>query len=146
MAQRFLCRFALPEAAPREQELVVHASGSEAGLQLALRCAAFEGRVVEASWFGDSTPTLPLGEAFHSRRLRLIGSQVGAVGGTMRGRRTHAERLATALDLLADTAYDLLLDGPTSFDALPDAMSRILRTGGLCQVIEYARDCAADEG
>ena len=137
LAQRFLCRFALPDAAPREQELVVHASGSEAGLQLALRCAAFEGRVVEASWFGDRAPALPLGEAFHSRRLRLIASQVGTVGRAMRGRRSHAERLATALDLLADPAYDALLEKPTPFATLPAVMPRILASGGLCHVVEY---------
>ncbi len=137
LAQRFRCRFALPDTAPRAQELVVHTSGSEAGLRLALDCAAFEGRIVEASWFGDALPAVPLGEAFHSRRLRLVGSQVGTVGGAMRGRRSHAERLATALGLLADPAYDALLQGPTPFTALPDAMPGILAPGGLCHVVDY---------
>ena len=140
LAERLHCRFALPDAAPREQELVVHASGSEAGLRLALACAAFEGRVVEASWFGDAMPAVPLGEAFHARRLRLIASQVGAVAGPMRGRRSHADRLATSLGLLADPAYDALLQGPTPFDALPAAMPRILAPGGLCHVVEYPGD------
>jgi threonine dehydrogenase-like Zn-dependent dehydrogenase len=142
LAQRFHCAFARPDAAPCEQELVVHASGSEAGLRLALACAAFEGRVVEASWFGDSLPALPLGEAFHARRLRLVASQVGAVAAAMRGRRSHADRLATALGLLADPAYDALLQGLTPFDALPDAMARILAPGGLCHVVDYADDAA----
>ena len=93
-----------PNAAPTEQELVVHASASEAGLRLALACAAFEARIVEASWFGDHAPALPLGEAFHARRLRLIATQVGAVAPPMRGRRSHGERLAMALELLADPA------------------------------------------
>jgi hypothetical protein len=47
---------------------------------------------------------LPLGEAFHSRRLRLISSQVGAVAPSMRGRRSYGERMAQALALLADPA------------------------------------------
>src|SRR6185437_14871900 len=91
-ARRFGCDFTLPEQAPTEQELVVHASASEAGLRLALACAAFEARIVEASWFGDAAPSVPLGEAFHARRLRLIGSQVGAIAPSMRGRRSHGER------------------------------------------------------
>ena len=131
------CAFALPEAAPAEQELIVHASASEAGLQLALQCAAFEGRIVEASWYGDAAPVVPLGEAFHVRRLRLIATQVGAVAQAMRGRRSHAERLAMALALLDNPAYDALLDGPTPFDELPAAMPRILAPGGLCHVITY---------
>ena len=136
-ARRFGCAFAAPDDAPGEQELIVHASASEAGLRLALNRAAFEGRVVEASWYGDRAPSVPLGEAFHSRRLRLIASQVGAVAPPMRGRRTYGQRLALALDLLADPAYDALLDGPTHFEDLPHAMPGILAPGGLCHVITY---------
>ncbi|HLY90574.1 MAG TPA: zinc-binding alcohol dehydrogenase [Acetobacteraceae bacterium] len=134
------CNFALPEHAPREQDLAVHASGSEAGLRLALVCAGFEARIVEASWFGDVAPALPLGEAFHSRRLRLIASQVGAVATAMRGRRSHSERLAIALELLADTRYDALLEGPTRFEDMPGAMPQILAPGGLCHVITYGAE------
>ena len=140
LARRFGCAFALPAQAPREQELIVHASASEAGLRLALDCAAFEARIVEASWFGDREPSLPLGEAFHARRLRLIASQVGAVAAPMRGRRSPAVRLATALELLADPVYDALLDGPTPFEDMPLAMPRILEPGGLCHVISYGTE------
>jgi threonine dehydrogenase-like Zn-dependent dehydrogenase len=137
LARRFGCVFALPEAAPPDQELVVHASASEAGLRLALACAAFEARIIEVSWFGDRAPSLPLGEAFHARRLRLIASQVGAVAPAMRGRRSHGERLAMAIELLADPAFDALLDGPTRFEDLPRMMPHILEPGGLCHVITY---------
>jgi threonine dehydrogenase-like Zn-dependent dehydrogenase len=137
LAHRFGCRFALPEAAPPDQELIVHASASQAGLRLALDRAAFEGRIVEASWYGDAAPALPLGESFHSRRLRLIATQVGSVAPPMRGRRTYHERLATALALLDNPAYDALLEGPTRFRDLPDAMPGILAPGGLCHVVTY---------
>ncbi len=140
LAQRFGCDFAAPEQAPREQDLIIHASASDAGLRLALQCAAFEGRIIEASWFGDAAPSLPLGEAFHSHRLRLIASQVGAVAPAMRGNRTHAERLALALELLAEPRYDALLEGPTRFDDMPEAMPRILAPGGLCHVINYGTE------
>jgi threonine dehydrogenase-like Zn-dependent dehydrogenase len=130
------CGFALPGDAPPEQELIVHASASEAGLRTALSCAAFEGRIVEASWFGGTSPALPLGEAFHVKRLRIISTQVGSVATAMRGRRTHAQRLGLALDLLADAAYDALLEPPTRFADLPAAMPRLL-AGGLCHVVSY---------
>jgi threonine dehydrogenase-like Zn-dependent dehydrogenase len=137
LAVQFGCTFASPSEAPSDQELVIHASASEAGLRLALDRAAFEGRIIEASWYGDTAPTVPLGEAFHARRLRLIATQVGAVAPNMRGRRTHAQRLATALALLDNPAYDALLEGPTRFDDLPEAMPRILAPAGLCHVITY---------
>jgi threonine dehydrogenase-like Zn-dependent dehydrogenase len=137
LANAFGCAFASPDAAPAEQELIVHTSASEAGLRLCLTHAAFEARIIEASWYGDATPALPLGEAFHARRLRLIASQVGHIAPPMRGRRTHAERLALALALLDDTRFDALLEGPTKFTDLPIAMPSILRPGGLCHVISY---------
>lgn len=137
LAMVFGCRFALPDAAPGEQELLVHASASEAGLRLALERAGFEARIVEASWYGAAAPAVPLGEAFHSRRLQLIATQVGAVAPAMRGRRTHAERLALALGLLADPVFDALLQGPTRFEDMPSAMPAILSPGGLCHVITY---------
>ena len=137
LARQMGCAFAPPEDAPGEQELLVHASASEAGLRLALDRAAFEARIIEASWYGDAAPSVPLGEAFHARRLRLIATQVGAVAPAMRGRRTYAQRLATALALLEDPAYDSLLEGPTRFQDLPVAMAGILAPGGLCHVITY---------
>jgi len=137
-AARFGCAFATPDTAPAEQELIVHATGRAEGLRLALRCAAFEARIVEASWFGTDAVTLPLGEAFHARRLSILSTQVGAVAGPMRGRRTHAERLSLALSLLADDRYDALLDGPTRFEDLPARMPAILGAPGpLCHVVTY---------
>lgn len=136
LAAAFGCRFALPENAPGEQELIIHASASEAGLRLALSRAAFEARIVEASWFGDRNPSLPLGDSFHQRRLRIISSQVGAVAAAMRGRRTYTQRLAIALDLLADPVLDLLVQSRTPFDKLPERMGELLR-GGLCHVVTY---------
>lgn len=139
IARRFGCAFATPQEAPGDQELIVHASGSESGLRLALDRAGFEARIVEASWFADRAPSLPLGEAFHPKRLRILSSQVGSVAPPMRGRRSHAQRLATALALLDDAAFDALLEPPTAFHDLPQAMPRLLR-GGLCHVVSYGDD------
>jgi threonine dehydrogenase-like Zn-dependent dehydrogenase len=136
LARALGCAFAHPDDAPAEQELIIHASASEAGLRLALDRAAFEARIVEASWFGDRSPAVPLGEAFHQRRLRLVSSQVGSVAGAMRGRRSYAQRLAVALALLGDPVFDLLLEPSTAFEALPEAMPRLL-SGGLCHVVTY---------
>ena len=131
------CAFALPSAAPDDQELVVHSSASEAGLALALSCAAFEARIVEASWYGDHAPAVPLGEHFHARRLRLIATQVGAIATAMRGRRSHADRLAQALALLADPVYDGLVEASTPFATLPDTMPALLAGEGHFPVISY---------
>lgn len=143
LARQFGCAFATPDGAPDEQDLIVHASGTGDGLRLALACAAFEARIIEASWFGDRAVALPLGEAFHSRRLRIVSSQVGGIATGMRGRRRPAERLALALRLLADAAYDALIEPATNFEDLPLAMPRLL-AGGLCHLVTYGNDaCSA---
>jgi hypothetical protein len=136
------CDFCAPDAAPADQDAVIEASASPEGLVLALDCAGFEARITVASWFGDKPVALPLGGAFHARRLSLVSSQVGAVAPAMRGRRTHAQRMATALALLADPALDALLAPPVRFEDLPREMPRLL---GLvpgpaappCPVIQY---------
>jgi 2-desacetyl-2-hydroxyethyl bacteriochlorophyllide A dehydrogenase len=135
--------FTTPPAAPQDRDLVVHASGSPEGLRRALACLGFEGRVIEASWFGDREASLPLGEAFHAKRLALTSSQVGAIAPAMRGRRSHAERLALALSLLTDARLDALLGPGAAFTGLPGAMEALLAPnppGGVaapCPVVTY---------
>ncbi|MBE0529917.1 MAG: dehydrogenase [Rhodospirillales bacterium] len=132
--------FVLPDQAPGEQDVVIHASASEDGLRLALACAGAEATVVEASWFGSATVGLPLGEAFHSRRLRLISSQVGAVPADRRVRWTNARRLDTALALLGDAAFDELITGEIAFADAPARLPTALAAGsdGLMTVLTYA--------
>jgi threonine dehydrogenase-like Zn-dependent dehydrogenase len=136
-------RFALPGDAPGEQELIVHASASAAGLKRALECAAFEARILEASWHGDREVALPLGEAFHAKRLQLLSTQVGAVSPAMRGRRTHGERMALALSLLAEPVLDALCGPVLPFEELPARIADIVgpaapgQIAPLCPVVTY---------
>jgi threonine dehydrogenase-like Zn-dependent dehydrogenase len=119
--------------------VVFHASGSPGGLDLALRLAAFEGLIVEMSWFGDQVVPLPLGEAFHSRRLTIKSSQVGTVAPSHRSRITTRQRLQHAISLLADPALEVLITGESSFDELPEVMARLASAPGdtLCHRIRY---------
>lgn len=130
--------FALPEAAPQDCDVVIHASASEAGLTLALSLAGQEATVVEASWHGDSAVSVPLGASFHSRRLRLVSSQVGNVPAIRMPRWTYGRRLAKALDLLVDPRLDVLISGETDFADLPIAYGDILAAPDtLCHRIRY---------
>ncbi|MFF4955345.1 zinc-dependent alcohol dehydrogenase [Streptomyces chattanoogensis] len=131
--------FALPEDALGDCDLVVHASATEAGLARSLELLAPEGTVIELSWYGDRPVSLPLGEAFHSRRLTVRSSQVGAVSPARRGRRTHADRLGLALELLADPAFDALITGESAFEDLPRVLPRLAsgELPALCHRIRY---------
>jgi threonine dehydrogenase-like Zn-dependent dehydrogenase len=129
--------FALPEQAAGDRDLVVHTSASSAGLQLSLELLATEATVLDLSWYGDARTTLALGAAFHSRRLTIRASQVGAVARARRATRATGDRLALALELLADPAFDALLTGPSEFAELPELMNRLADLPVLCQTISY---------
>ncbi|MFJ2240580.1 dehydrogenase [Streptomyces sp. NPDC087859] len=133
--------FALPRDALGECDLVVHASATEQGLARSLELLTPEGTVLELSWYGDRKVSLPLGEAFHSRRLVIRSSQVGTVSPARRSSRTYADRLALALELLADPALDALITGESAFEELPQVMPRL--TSGeipaLCHRVRYGK-------
>jgi NADPH:quinone reductase-like Zn-dependent oxidoreductase len=122
--------FATPPAALRDCDLVFHASGTGEGLALALSLAGFEAEVIELSWYGDASVTVPLGGAFHSQRLSLRASQVGAVAPARRARWSHGRRLALALSLAADPCLDVLVEASTPFEDLPEALPAILGQPG----------------
>jgi len=131
--------FALPADAAGGRDLVFHTSATSAGLQRSLDLLAPEGTVVELSWYGDAPVHLELGGAFHSGRLGIRASQVGTVAAARRGRRTAADRLALALDLLHDPAFDALITGESRFDELPEVMARLADGGlpALCHTLIY---------
>jgi threonine dehydrogenase-like Zn-dependent dehydrogenase len=144
LALRLGIGFALPDDASGDADLVIHASGQGAGLQTALRLAGFEATVLELSWYGTRAVELPLGQAFHARRLVLKSSQVGHVAAARRARWDHARRLQLALRLLADPVLDALVTGASPFDELPALLAR-LATGTaagtgpdtICHRIDY---------
>lgn len=120
-------------------DLVIHTSATSEGLRLSLGLLATEGQVVELSWYGDREVSVGLGGSFHSGRLSIRASQVGAVSPARRSRRSPADRLALALDLLKDPAFDALVTGRSPFAELPTAMAR-LSDGSLpaiCHLITY---------
>src|SRR5437764_6233623 len=118
--------FAAPDAAPTDCDLVFHASATGAGLATALRLAGEEATIVELSWYGAGGVGAPLGGAFHSRRLRLIASQVGKVAPSHRPRWSPGRRLAAALALLDDPTLDCLLAPAVAFEELPEHLPAIL--------------------
>jgi threonine dehydrogenase-like Zn-dependent dehydrogenase len=129
--------FATPEDADGDCDVVIHASATSAGLTRSLELLAREATVVELSWYGDQQVSVPLGEFFHSRRLVLKSSQVGGIAPGRR--RTYADRLALALDLLADPAFDALITGSSDFEDLPDVLPRLADGSlpALCHLVNY---------
>ena len=140
LAKAFGLHFAQPGAAPTDCELVVHTSATGAGLSTALNLAKDEATILELSWYGSEAVAVPLGGAFHSRRLKIVSSQVGRVAPSHRAAWTHRRRLEAALALTADARLDALLAPAVAFADLPVRLPDILaaKSGVLCQLITYA--------
>jgi len=128
------------EALADDYDVIFHTTASAAGLQTAIGALAFEGRVVELSWFGDRPVELMLGGAFHSRRLSIRASQVGHVAPARRATTTRRDRLAEALALLDDARFDRLITGEVAFADLAHEIPRLLAPGaaGIATRIRYA--------
>ena len=133
-------RFAGCDGASGDRDVVIHASGSAAGLDLALRMAGFEATIVEMSWYGNQAVPIALGEAFHARRLTLKSSQVGSVAGSQRARWSTRRRMQLALTALSDPVLDTLITGESEFEALPHVMAELAAAPGntLCHRIRYS--------
>lgn len=125
-AAAFGATFALPSEVGDDADIVFHTSARAAGLQTALGAGGFEAKIVEVSWYGASATTVGLGGCFHSRRLRLIGSQVGAVSQERRPRWSPARRLAKAMSLLGDERFDRLITHRVPFAQAPALLPELL--------------------
>ena len=141
VAESLGLEFAVLAPAGVHADFVFHASGSPQGLEAALSVAGMEATVVELSWYGTRSVPLPLGEAFHSRRLTLLSSQVGRIPADRVARWDHSRRLGVALDLLCDERLDLLISGESNFETLPEVLGRLAEDGrgALCHRIRYTQ-------
>jgi threonine dehydrogenase-like Zn-dependent dehydrogenase len=140
VAEELGVAFVTPTEAAGHCDLVVHCSATSAGLSRGLDLLGDEGELVELSWYGDKPVEVNLGADFHARRLSIRASQVGTVAAARRARRSYADRLELALDLLRDPAFDALISGNWPFAELPQMVHQ-LATGelnGLCHVVDYA--------
>jgi threonine dehydrogenase-like Zn-dependent dehydrogenase len=132
-------RYASPDTASNNADVIVHASGTVAGLEAALRIAAFEATIVELSWYGNQQVPLELGGSFHSQRLTLKSSQVGRVASSQRARWTTRRRMQLAIAMLGDPVLDRLITGESAFKDLPAVMEHLANAPGasLCHRIRY---------
>jgi len=139
LAESLGARFAPPEEAPGEADVVFHTSASAPGLATAIGAAGEEATIVELSWYGERSVEAPLGGPFHSRRLKLVSSQVGQIANSRRSRWTYRRRLEAALKMLTDPALDSLVAAEVDFEDAPAALPALLDTyaPALAPVIRY---------
>jgi 2-desacetyl-2-hydroxyethyl bacteriochlorophyllide A dehydrogenase len=107
--------------------LVVDATGSPAALPLALELLAHEGEALVCSWFGSKDVPLPLGGAFHRRRLTIRSTQVSTIPARLAGRWDVARRRRAAMRLLTELPVKLLATHELPVEQAADAYAALDR-------------------
>jgi threonine dehydrogenase-like Zn-dependent dehydrogenase len=132
--------FTIDPAAISGCDVAFHTSATAEGLNEALGRLGDEGTLVEMSWHGAGETPVSLGGAFHARRLRIVSSQVGSLPPSRRPRWDHARRMALALRLLGDPAFDALITQEVAFEDLPARLPALLAPGapGVTTAVRYA--------
>jgi threonine dehydrogenase-like Zn-dependent dehydrogenase len=123
-------RLGLTAVAPEELEkeevpLVIDASGNAEAPGRALDILAHEGTLLIVSWFGRQPVPMPLGGAFHRRRLTIRSTQVSTIPARMSATWTIERRRAEAAALLPELPLDELCTHAFPFAAAADAFRAV---------------------
>jgi 2-desacetyl-2-hydroxyethyl bacteriochlorophyllide A dehydrogenase len=109
--------------------LAVDVTGNPAALASALDLLAHEGEVLVAGWYGTKEVSLPLGRAFHRRRLAIRSTQVSTIPARLAGRWDVPRRRRAAIELAAQLPLKLLATHEVPFERAPDAYALLDRGG-----------------
>ena len=90
------------ELMKEEVALVIDASGNPDAPAMALDMLAHEGTLLVASWFGTKPVVLPLGGAFHRRRLTIRSTQVSTVPARLSATWPQSRRRLEAVELMPE--------------------------------------------
>jgi threonine dehydrogenase-like Zn-dependent dehydrogenase len=107
--------------------LVVDATGTPGALSLALELLAHEGEALVCSWYGNKEVALPLGGAFHRRRLQIRSTQVSTIPSRQADRWDVPRRRRAAARLMTELPLKLLATNEVAFERAADAYAALDR-------------------
>ena len=115
-----------PEELRRQHvPLVIDASGNPDAPAMALDMLAHEGTLLVASWFGTRPVTLPLGGAFHRRRLTIRSTQVSTIPARLSATWTRPRRQREAAQLLSELPLAALCTHVFAFSKAAEAFRAV---------------------
>ncbi len=138
---------AAPEELVKDEvPLVIDATGNPDAPALALDLLAHEGTLLIASWFGTKPVVLPLGGAFHRRRLTIRSTQVSTIPGRLSSTWTLPRRRQEAAQLLTELPVALLCTHAFAFDQAAEAFRAVDqgKSGLMHAVLDYDRSRTDD--
>jgi threonine dehydrogenase-like Zn-dependent dehydrogenase len=129
------------ELGGEEVPLVIDASGNPGAPAMALNMLAHEGTLLVASWFGVKPVVLPLGGAFHRRRLTIRSTQVSTIPARLSARWTLQRRRSEAARLLPELPLAQLCTHVFPFGKAAEAFRAVDESapGLMHAVLDYDR-------
>jgi threonine dehydrogenase-like Zn-dependent dehydrogenase len=126
--------------------LVIDASGNPGAPAMALDLLAHEGTLLIASWFGTKPVVLPLGGAFHRRRLVIRSTQVSTIPAALSGTWSRARRRRETVELLAGLPLAELCTHAFAFGNAAEAFRAVDEgiPGLMHAVLDYDRSVTGD--
>lgn len=120
--------------------LLVELSGAPRALTDGLDLLAHEGTALVGSWYGVKPVPMPLGGAFHRRRLCIRSSQVSTVPAALSAHWDVSRRRTVALALLAELPLARIATTEYPFEAAAEAYAAVDRgdPGVLHVALRYA--------
>ena len=103
-------------AAAHGVPVAIETSGDPQALAAALPLLAHEGTALVASWYGTKPVRLPLGGAFHRRRLTIRSTQVSTIPSALRAEWSVDRRRAEAWRLMGDLPLGALATHEVPFE------------------------------
>jgi 2-desacetyl-2-hydroxyethyl bacteriochlorophyllide A dehydrogenase len=107
--------------------LLIDATGDPSALGPALSLLRHEGQALVCSWYGTREVSLPLGRAFHRRRLTIRSTQVSSIPSRLAPRWDVARRRRAAVALLRDLPVKVLASHNVPFERAAQAYAALDR-------------------
>jgi len=120
----------------RGADVVLEVTGNYAAMHDAIRCAAYNSRVIVASFLQGPGTALRLGEEFHHNRIEVVSSQISGVAPRYQHRWDFERLSSTAMELITSgrvCAGELItqrfaaVDAPAAFELLHATPSEALQ-------------------
>ena len=122
----------------KNADVIINTTSDYEVLNQSLDKLTLEGKFIEASWYGDKKGQIKLGGNFHSKRLKIISSQVSKIPRYMSKRFNYKTRLNMAINALSNNKLLKLVNTESNFNYLDkDYISIINNPDSVMHAIKY---------
>ena len=122
----------------KSADIVINTSSDYNILTNSMKILSNEGKFIEASWYGNKKGLINLGGHFHSKRLKIISSQVSQIPIHLKDKYDFNKRLKLAINALKnDKLKKLITSESTFFNLEKDYFKIINNKNTIMHLIKY---------